>query len=297
MDQDTYLKIGQKHTHKDQVISQQEAEAIQGEANGHVSMWVKMLDMGGAHGHGPRIRESLIQESCVIPPMKLLLKDHKKLPADGVPPTRPVVSASKGINVALSNILSDVLEPVARGIEDSGEVTSTEHLLNEINSLNKEWEATGLPPGERPTLIAADAEALYLSLDPNICARIVREETLKSNLEVDGNWQEMARYLAMTSDPWEHKQWKVDQFIPWRAHSKGPTPSITGKEAMGADLGSSQWIWPTLAPSKYQLKLLLAACLGIGVRATFNLHTYTFGGKLYQQLTGGPLVSGSPAAW
>ena len=53
---------------------------------------------------------------------------------------------------------------------------------------------------------AADAEALYPSLDPNICARVVREETLKSNLEVDGNWQEMARYLAMTSNPWEHKQ-------------------------------------------------------------------------------------------
>ena len=44
----------------------------------------------------------------------------------------------------------------------------------------------------------------------------------------------------MSSDPWEHKQWKVDQFITWRAHTKGPTPCITGKEAMGADLGSTQ---------------------------------------------------------
>ena len=68
---------------------------------------------------------------------------------------------------------------MARGIADSGEVTSTEHLLNEINTLNQEWETAGLPPGEKPTLIAADAEALYLSVDPNICARVVREETLK----------------------------------------------------------------------------------------------------------------------
>ena len=92
---------------------------------------------------------------------------------------------------------------MVRGIKDSGEVTKTEHLLNEINNLNQEWEAAGLPPGEKPTLIAADAEALYPSLDPQICARVVREETLKSDLEVDGNWQEMARCLAMCSDPWE----------------------------------------------------------------------------------------------
>ena len=91
VDQDTYLKMGAKHTNKELVISQQEAEAIQGKAKGHVSMWIKMLGMREAHGHGPRIRESLIQESCTVPPMKLLVKDHNKLPADGVPPTLTVV--------------------------------------------------------------------------------------------------------------------------------------------------------------------------------------------------------------
>ena len=119
----------------------------------------------------------------------------------------------------LMHILTNVLEPVARGIKNSGEVTSTEHHLNKFNTLNQEWEAGGLPPGEMPTLIAADAEALYPLLDPNICTRVVREETLKSDLEVDGNWQEMTRYLAMSSNPWEWKQWKVDQFIPRRAFS------------------------------------------------------------------------------
>ena len=78
-------------------------------------------------------------ESWVVPPMNLLIKDHKKLPEDGVPPTRLVVSASRGINVALSNIIRDVLEPMARGIKDSGEVTSMEHYLNEINTLNQDW--------------------------------------------------------------------------------------------------------------------------------------------------------------
>merc|ERR1712082_501212 len=166
-------------TDKDLVISPQEAEAVQAEANGHVSMWIKMLGMGEAWGHGPRIRESLIQQSCVVPPMKLLVKDHKKVHEDGVPPTRPVVSASKGINVGLSNIISDVLEPLSRGIKDSGEVISTEHLLNEINSLNQEWKAGGANPEDMPKLIAADAEALYPSLDAGICSKVVREECIR----------------------------------------------------------------------------------------------------------------------
>ena len=77
MDRNTYLKMGGKHTVNDSIITLREAEGIQAEANGHVSQWIKMLGMGEAWGHGGRIRESLIQESCVVPPMKLLVKDHK----------------------------------------------------------------------------------------------------------------------------------------------------------------------------------------------------------------------------
>ena len=81
-----YLKMGQKHTAGDKIIDQVELEQVQKEANGHVSMWVKMLGMGESWGHQARIRESLIQHSCVVPPMKLLVKDHKPLGADGLPP-------------------------------------------------------------------------------------------------------------------------------------------------------------------------------------------------------------------
>ena len=73
--------------------------------------------------------------------MKLLVKDHKPLGTDGLPPTRPVVGASRGINVALSNILSDVIEPISKTIPNTGEVISSEHMLSEVNQLNKTWAA------------------------------------------------------------------------------------------------------------------------------------------------------------
>ena len=138
--------MGQKHTKDDKIIDEVELENIQREANGHVSMWIKMLGMGEAWGHEGRIRESLIQHSCVVPPMKLLVKDHKPLGADGLPPTRPVVGASRGVNVALSNILSDVIEPVSKTINNPGDVISSEHLLSEINKLNKIWANQKAPP-------------------------------------------------------------------------------------------------------------------------------------------------------
>ena len=155
-----FLEMGNKHVKDDKIIDDVELEEIQRECNGHVAMWIKILGMGEAWGHESRIRESLIQHSCVVPPMKLLVKDHKPLGPDGLPPTRPVVGASRGMNVALSNILSDVIEPVSKTIPNSGDVLSSEHLLSEINKLNEVWASQppagsdqGLPqviPGVTP---------------------------------------------------------------------------------------------------------------------------------------------------
>ena len=98
-----------------------------------------MTNMGESWGHKGRMREALLQESNQVPPMKLLVKDHKPVGADGLPATRPVVSAAGGMNVALSNILSDILEPTSRVIQDSPEVISTEQALNLVNNINTKW--------------------------------------------------------------------------------------------------------------------------------------------------------------
>ena len=42
------------------------------------------------------------------------------------------------------------------------------------------------PRHTKPVLVAADAEALYPSLDRHTSARIVREEVLRSPVEMEG---------------------------------------------------------------------------------------------------------------
>ena len=46
---------------------------------------------------------------------------------------------------------------------------------------------------------------------------------------------------------------------------------------------------PDLEPTDADRKKLLAACAGVAVTEVFKLHCYKFGGKLFQQLNGGPI--------
>ena len=149
-----------------------------------------------------------------------------------LPSTRPVVSACTGVNVPLSELICEIVEPVMRNSLDSAEVISSEHLLHEVDELNKKWKETDCGNQEPPLLIDADAKALFPSLDHHQSAEVVRKEILRTNYHVEGtNWQEMARYLAMTSSPGEWSRWKVKKMIPSRISNTGVTSGITGKEA------------------------------------------------------------------
>ena len=99
-----------------------------------------MVNLGSNWNHKSRMRETLLRKSYQVPPLSLLIKDHKVMNEEGLPSTRPVVSACRGMNVPLSDLLSEILEPLARDLMNSNKVISSEHLLNMIDSLNKEWE-------------------------------------------------------------------------------------------------------------------------------------------------------------
>ena len=50
-------------------------------------------------------------------------------------PTRPVVSGNRGVNTHLSELISEILEPVALKM-GGGEIASTEEALHDINNIN-----------------------------------------------------------------------------------------------------------------------------------------------------------------
>ena len=97
------------------------------------------------------------------------------------------------MNVPLNDVISEILEPLARSLMESDEVISSEHMLHELDKLNQKWASESWDPGAQPPcLLAADASCLYPSLDHKLSAEIVRKEVLRSNLNLKGtNWHEM----------------------------------------------------------------------------------------------------------
>ena len=110
-------------------------------------MMMKVFKIGKYWDHGPRIRETIMGESLSICPLSLLFKDHKGWTAGSgtVPPTRPVVGGHMGINLHLSELVSDILDPVVGHYEGGMEVISTEDLIARmemLNTRNKGWTST-----------------------------------------------------------------------------------------------------------------------------------------------------------
>ena len=103
-DVESYLAMGAVHTDKDREIGEDEVRRIQRLHNGHTAMLAKMTNMGQNWKHEDRIRESCIQHTCTVPPMYLLVKDHKEIKEGALPATRPVVSGKSGMGLSMSNI-------------------------------------------------------------------------------------------------------------------------------------------------------------------------------------------------
>ena len=147
MTRDSYLKAGLKHTIKDREVGWDQLKEPQKELNGHVSMIIKFFKMGAYWEHGSRIRETTMGEGLSTCPLSLLFKDHKGWSSDSgtVPPTRPVVGGHLGINMPISEIVSDILDPVVSTYSGGREIISTEDLLARleiVNEGNSGWSPT-----------------------------------------------------------------------------------------------------------------------------------------------------------
>ena len=142
MSLETYQKAGNKHTSKDSEVGWKEVKEIQGRLNGNLSMLQKVFNVGKSHGHTSRVRETWINKSMQVCPMYLTYKDHKGWKSgDGtIPPTRPIASGNSGMNPHLSEILSDVIEPIVDNMEEGNEAISTEDFVASLMELNTKME-------------------------------------------------------------------------------------------------------------------------------------------------------------
>ena len=144
MSREAYEEAGLVHTKKDEEAGQEKVEEIEREINGNVSLMIKFFRLGKAWNQVGRVRETLITKSQSLCPMYLTYKDHKgwKVESGKPPPTRPIAGGNVGLNLNLSELISEVCEAASMSFPDSKEVISTEDLVARIVNLNerkKEW--------------------------------------------------------------------------------------------------------------------------------------------------------------
>ena len=144
MTRESYKVAGLRHTQKDREVDWLDISESQKELNDHVSMLTKIFRIGGYWDHGPRIRETTMGEGMSVCSMSLLFKDHKGWSAAGgtAPPTRPVVGGHLGINLHISELVSDILDPVVDTYVGGKEIISTEDMVAKTEILNddhKDW--------------------------------------------------------------------------------------------------------------------------------------------------------------
>ena len=161
---------------------------------------------GKAHRHTKHMRKTVINHSSAIPPLYLLLKDHKK-PDNGLHPTRPVVSSNKGMNLFLNDLLHDYLQPIQDNMRGSEDISSTEEALHRIDNLNSILRQKKLDDdmSDIPVyMVGADIVGLYTNLSKASVTNSVYKAALESKLTwCDTNYGEALRYLTSLLEPWE----------------------------------------------------------------------------------------------
>ena len=103
--------------------------------------WLSKILNYSRHTEQERMQGNLMDDGFEVPTMNILIKDHKSWsPTSNKPvPSRPVVNGRKGLNTHLSEIISEILEPIALEME-GGKVQSTEEALAIVDIFNKEVE-------------------------------------------------------------------------------------------------------------------------------------------------------------
>ena len=137
-----YIESGNTHTEKDEKIDWPQVKTLQNQVNSTVWWLAKILNIS-VEKDNSRMMKNLQNHSTEVAEMYLLFKDHKSWTegSNKAIPSRPVVSGNNTYNVHLSELLSEILEPVAKEMQGA-EIASTEDALNKIQCVNS-WITDG----------------------------------------------------------------------------------------------------------------------------------------------------------
>ena len=138
MDRDTYVKMAVKHTKEDIKVEWKELEEAQRTLRSHGRCIARIF--GLREKEGPRYRgryyQNLSSWAGDASVMRATAKTHKKVGEGGVPASRSILGASKGLTTPLGEMLLDLIVPITMMKPESRDSQSTEEVLRSIEDAN-----------------------------------------------------------------------------------------------------------------------------------------------------------------
>ena len=240
--------------------------------------------------NGTRVRHAYTAEGINFAELYSLRKDHKPVQEgeeDIGPKSRPVCGCKDCGTKRISYLLCSILRPLVPESETHCDSTaSLRSALDELNddddlTIDNEWIIGSL-----------DIEALYPSLDIDVCAGIANMVLYNSGIKFnDLKWKEIMLYLRymLTDNQLRRKQ--LDSYAPVRRTRRGRPPLFT---ASGSDLNCETRMGPwnfdgCTEPDEEDTRKMWCEAIEVLVIQTMKNHCYKFDGKLYRQEEGGSI--------
>ena len=152
------------HTAKDQEVSWTQLEEAQKEIRSNARSLAKIFNIGANQGdrNQSRCHDNVSSWACDPPILRATAKTHKEPDDQGVPKSRPIVGAARGLTTPLGETLSDLIEPVSKARQCQWEAQSTEEVIRKIEDTNEKLANLKIQDAVVGSL---DVIALYPSID------------------------------------------------------------------------------------------------------------------------------------
>ena len=294
----SYKQAANEHIKDDEKVSDKVRKHTEAEFNSIGKAMIRFLDVGGARKHDDRIKEAMLTENVMLPPLSLYGKDHKpNVDVEKGPVRRPVVGASEGPNARVSDLAADVLNKAADAEKSKFECPSTEALQAKIEELNKRLKKEALEdgPGVAVKIVAGslDFKAWYPSLKKEVVVPTIRQRLEMGPATVNVNETELARFLFIMMEDEDIKAEGLERVVHTMKNPAEKKPRLTDQEMVGGDdfrTGQkSKLNSPKEKPTDAQIKKMVAIGMSLIVKKVMENFLYTFGGEDRRQASGGPI--------
>ena len=313
IDKINYDRLVAEHTSKDEIIDQDEVVRLETVLSATSSSLARVLKIGNKWNQQDRVQSAAKSTLSSVPPLAILLKDHKPGPNK---PVRPLCRSSESPNGPLSEITSDVMCLVANELNSrqKTEVKSTEEMCAILDSINERIEPDyscfeqcgpveqdklsehnlSQHPNTLPPIVigSMDVKALYPSLDIEHSSSIIEKLIRNSQVNFDVEVLDMALHIAATNTQLQIDNMGLTEVIHTRKHKNGPRPLIISKSVTGTDTErdiQDSWIPPQRTPTMEETKQMLALVISQAVTLVMRSHVYTNSDNIWKQLFGGAI--------